>query len=727
MSDLSKKGLSVFFPCVNEEGNIESLVNKAVSILEKLKINYEIIIVNDGSKDKTAEVIKKLEKENDHIRSIYHKQNLGYGEALKSGFYDAIYDTIVYTDGDGQFDFSQVTKFLEKIKSNDVVIGYRIKRRDPFFRILFAKGWALALFIFFRLNLKDIDCGFKMVKKSVLEKIDHLQSQRGAMINAELAIKAKKAGFRIGQVGVDHYPRLAGRPTGANIKVIFKSFVDLLKLWWKIKKDKPFFFCLIGIIILASFLRLYRVSEYMTFLGDEGRDALIMKKILSTWSFPLIGPPMSVGNIYLGPLYYYMMFFSMLPFNLNPEAAAIMNGFIGVFSVVLVYLLGRLLFDKKSGLIAAFFYAISPVTVIYSRTSWNPNPAPFFSMVSMLSLYMIHRTGNFNWLLVTGLSIAAAVQMHYLSLILIPISIFILLYEKYYRKKNNLFISNVLKGIFKGIVAFFLIMSPLIIFDFRHNFLNYRAAIEIFTQGGSVQTSIFTNLLKIPDIFIFKLIGRYIAGENIFLTAIVSIGILSIFFIKKNWNTIFIGIWLFVGIFGLSFYRDSVFDHYLNFLNAVPFLLLGALSMVKFMNKKIQNAYFYALIILFLSLTFINLSKSPLLKEPNRQLQRTQNISKYIISKLEGKDYNFALLSKNNYDSAYVFYLDKYGFKPKQVPADTTEQLFVVCEDPVCENPVYNSKYEVAAFGLSKVVWEEEVYGVKLYKLEHNPTGEPPK
>ncbi|MBI2599415.1 glycosyltransferase [Candidatus Daviesbacteria bacterium] len=430
--------LSVFFPCINEEGNLENTVNRAEAVLKELKIRYEIIIVDDGSTDKTGQIADKLVRENPNIRVVHHTQNLGYGEALKSGFYNARYDTIVYTDGDGQFDFSEVTKFLEKIKDCDAVIGYRIKRQDPLIRRLFGKGWRLTLLTFFGLTLKDVDCGFKMVKKEVIEKIPHLESQRGAMINAELAIKAKKKGFRIGQVGVRHYPRLSGRSTGANIRVIIKSFVDLLRLWWKLKDEKTFFILLVAVLILATFLRFYRLPEYMTFLGDEGRDALVIKKMLEDLRFPLIGPPTSVGNIYLGPLYYYMMAAPMAIFYLNPVAAAGMNAAIGVATVGFIYYLGKIWFSRAGGLIAAYLYAISPVTIIYSRSSWNPNPAPFFALFAIFSIYKLHQGGNFLWLILTGLAVGAALQMHYLAAILIPVVGLIWLYEVLYRKSKKL-------------------------------------------------------------------------------------------------------------------------------------------------------------------------------------------------------------------------------------------------------------------------------------------------
>ena len=718
--------LSVFFPCINEEGNIENTVSKAEEVLKKLKLKYEIIIVDDGSTDATGEIAERLAQENPNIRVIHHPKNLGYGEALKSGFYNARYDTIVYTDGDGQFDFSEVTKFLEKIEDYDLVLGYRIKRQDPFFRILFKKGWRLSLWIFFALTLKDVDCGFKMVSKKVLEKIPHLESTRGAMINAELAIKAKTSGFIIAEVGVNHYPRLSGKPTGANLKVIIKSYLDLLKLWWKLKDQKSLFVLLVGVLVLAAFLRFYKISEYMTFLGDEGRDVIVIKKMLVDHHFPLIGPPTSIGNIYLGPLYYYMMAIPMAIFWLNPVAAAGMNAFLGVATVAFTYYLGKNWFSRQAGLIAAYLYAISPVTIIYSRSSWNPNPAPFFALVSMFSLYRLHQTGNFLWLVLTGLAIGAALQMHYLVAILLPIVGIVWLYEILSRRNKKLKIKNFFGGTLLGIFSFVLIMSPLIWFDLRHNFLNYRAITELLGSGSAVNADILANITRIPSLYSYNLIGRYLAAENFYLSLIVSLLIIAALFYKFSyWPKLILGIWLIVGLLGLTFYQQSIYDHYLGFMNPVPFLLLGAGMFYGYnvLSKKrwVVNS---GIIVLLLALTAVNLQRSPLSTPPNNQLKRTQDVAKFVISRADNKDFNFALIAKSNYDSAYQFYLDRYGHKPKQVPFDITEHLFVVCEDPVCD-PTHSPKYEIAAFGWSKIEWEEDLYGVKIYKLVHNPSGKP--
>ncbi len=227
------KSLSVFLPSYNEAQNLPLTVSKTIEVLKKLDLKWEVLIINDGSTDNTKEVSENLAKKFPNIR-IINQENGGYGTALRSGFKNAKYDWIVYTDADGQFDFSQVNKFLEKTETSDYIIGFRIKRNDPPQRLFFAKGWAISVFILFGVWVKDIDCGFKMIKREVLDSIGQLQSTRGAMINAELLIKIKKRGFKITQVGVNHYPRLKGSPTGASISVIVKSYFDLIKLWIKL-------------------------------------------------------------------------------------------------------------------------------------------------------------------------------------------------------------------------------------------------------------------------------------------------------------------------------------------------------------------------------------------------------------------------------------------------------------------------------------------------------------
>ena len=230
------KSLSVFFPTYNEEGNIKSTVTKAKAVLQKYVENWEILIVNDGSTDRTKEISEELSREDERIKVFNHEVNRGYGASLKSGLYNAKYPWIVFTDSDGQFDFSEINLFFEKQQETnaDLVIGYYKKRRVSKFKIITSRMWEIAVMILFGLHVHDIDCGFKLVSKKVIDKIPKLESERGAFISSEFLIKAKKSGFKIVEIPVTHLPRLQGKGTGRNIKVIIQSFIDLLKLWKKL-------------------------------------------------------------------------------------------------------------------------------------------------------------------------------------------------------------------------------------------------------------------------------------------------------------------------------------------------------------------------------------------------------------------------------------------------------------------------------------------------------------
>lgn len=229
--------ISLFLPTYNEEGNIKKTITESKKVLLKNFKKWEIIIVNDGSSDKTQEIVEKLEKEDPRIRVINHSQNRGYGGSLQSGFYNARYGWITFIDSDGQFDFSEIDKFIEAQSNTqaDLVIGYYKKRQVSKFKILTSKMWELAVYALFGLHVHDIDCGFKLISKKVIDKIPRLESERGAFISSELLIKAKKNRFKIVEIPITHYPREIGKGTGRDIKVIVKSFVDLFTLWKKLK------------------------------------------------------------------------------------------------------------------------------------------------------------------------------------------------------------------------------------------------------------------------------------------------------------------------------------------------------------------------------------------------------------------------------------------------------------------------------------------------------------
>ena len=231
--------LSIFFPFWNEEENIKEVISRALSIVPNVADKWEIIMVDDGSSDQTLEIANKLALENPNLRVIHLYPNRGYGAALKAGLENSKYDYIVFTDGDLQFDFSEVTKFIEEIGSADLVIGYRKKRRDQKIlkRLLLMNLLKIGDFILFGFKFRDIDCGFKMFRKSAIKEISPLRSE-GAMITTEILAKAVRKKLRIQEVGGEHYIRQHGIQTGANLPVILRAILESLMLWLDIRNRR---------------------------------------------------------------------------------------------------------------------------------------------------------------------------------------------------------------------------------------------------------------------------------------------------------------------------------------------------------------------------------------------------------------------------------------------------------------------------------------------------------
>ncbi len=227
--------LSIFFPCYNEEANVERLTRACLDAARKHAETFEIIIVNDGSKDATAQIADRLASENPEVRAVHNNPNLGYGGAVARGLRESKKEWIFFTDGDGQFDVNEIGKLVELLDQCDFAVGYRIKRADPFVRKLNAFCWGTLVRMLFGLKVRDIDCAFKLLPKSLIDSIE-LKST-GALISTELLARAKYRGLRIAEVGVNHYPRVAGQQTGANIKVILRAFRELFKLRRHIRSE----------------------------------------------------------------------------------------------------------------------------------------------------------------------------------------------------------------------------------------------------------------------------------------------------------------------------------------------------------------------------------------------------------------------------------------------------------------------------------------------------------
>ncbi len=504
------------------------------------------------------------------------------------------------------------------------------------------------------------------------------------------------------------------------------------------------FVSLVIILLVGALLRFCKIADYMTFLGDEGRDAIVVRRFLVNFDPILIGPGTSIGNMYLGPLYYYLMAPALLVFNFSPVGPAIMIAALGVATVFLVWQLARELFPQtNSGVhlgafLGGILYAISSTVVHFSRSSWNPNIMPFFSLLCMYAIWRVWSRMQHKWLIVLGISLAFVLQSHYLGLLLVPVlfSFWVLTFLKVKNQKAHR--QDFLRKSVLGIAIFFLLMSPLLIFDARHDWLNFNSMKVFFTERQTtVSARPWTGLPKIPEMF-SQILTSLLAGNNkvvgtasAFLLSIATIftfGYLvrSKKVVKENFfrPLVLLITWAFFGILGLALYKQHIYDHYFGFLFPVPFLMLAGIFQLVENRKKYLGALLAVPVVI--SLGYVNFLDMWFWKAPGKQLQRSINVAEKMIEISDGEKFNMATIAERNYEGAYQYFLEKEGanfvmIDPQREKETVAKQLFVVCEMPreKCD-PTTNPKAGIANFGWSKIDMEWQVSGVTLFRLVHS-------
>jgi glycosyltransferase involved in cell wall biosynthesis len=228
----STLSISAVLPAYNEEAIIERTVRHVAGVLSGLVSDYEVIVTNDGSRDRTGDVLARLlaDEPELHLRVVTHETNCGYGAALASGFAAACKDLVFLTDGDKQFDVTELAAFVPAMDSQtDLVVGWRRNRADPVLRKLNALGWKLLVNALFGYTARDVDCAFKLFRRRVWESMT--VHARGATFSAEFLVKSRRLGFNVKELPVSHFPRTAGSPTGARPDVIVRAFAELFRLW----------------------------------------------------------------------------------------------------------------------------------------------------------------------------------------------------------------------------------------------------------------------------------------------------------------------------------------------------------------------------------------------------------------------------------------------------------------------------------------------------------------
>jgi len=460
----------------------------------------------------------------------------------------------------------------------------------------------------------------------------------------------------------------------------------------------------------------------MVFLGDEGRDVLVVKRMIVDHKFTLLGPTASIAPFHLGPFYYYLMLPFLWIFNLDPVGPAVMVALFGIATVFLVYWVGKDFFNEKVGLLAASLYAISPLVIIHSRSSWNPNVLPFFSLLLIFFLKKAVEKKHWLYYLGVGILFGIAIQLHYLALFLGPVILtFLLIFSPF--KKNFKFYLLVFFGFLIG-------WSPFLLFELRHQFVNLKNLYWFLSSGEKTGWD-FHNFITVVKKVLVDLFVLLLAGGNVFWGKVFSL--LLIFLAYLGWregksqkvfkNYFLLGIWLFWGAFLFGFFKGIIYGYYFTFMFVLPFLLIGLATerMMKF-----GKIFCYIAGLLYCWIVILNIQKVPLRHSPNRQLEQTKSIARFVLKKTEGKPFNLALISRNNTDFAYRYFLEVWKkspvvIEPPQIDPEretVTSQLFVLCEDKECQ-PLGHPLWEIAGFGMAKIEQEWEVCGVKIYKLVH--------
>jgi len=227
--------ISVFFPCFNEQENIARTVERATTTLEGINADFEIIIVDDGSSDATGKIADEIGAGDNRVRVVHHATNQGYGAALRSGFGAAVKKLVFYTDGDGQFDIDEMPALLGLTDRYDIVSCYRLNRQDNVLRKINGWCWTKLVCLLFGMRIRDIDCAFKLYKREIFDNMT--LSSGGALIDTEILARAIRRGYTVTQRGVHHYRRTAGTQTGAKLKVIFRAFKELFRLYNQIRRE----------------------------------------------------------------------------------------------------------------------------------------------------------------------------------------------------------------------------------------------------------------------------------------------------------------------------------------------------------------------------------------------------------------------------------------------------------------------------------------------------------
>jgi 4-amino-4-deoxy-L-arabinose transferase-like glycosyltransferase len=470
--------------------------------------------------------------------------------------------------------------------------------------------------------------------------------------------------------------------------------------------QKTTLWILVGLVVIGGFLRFYRLNQTLQFLGDQGRDALIVRRLLIEHDPVFIGPVTSVGNMYLGPGYYYFM----LPFLAltypSPMGPVYAVALLGTLTIFLIYKLGKEMVGELAALFAATIYTFSWVFIIQSRFSWNPNPAPLVSVIMIWATYRAWTKNSIYWIVVS-FCFSLLMQLHYMALLALPSAGLIWFVNGYqhWQKDTKKFKQFLLHTVL-AIGLFAISLTPLILFDIKHEFLNARAFYNIIAGKEDQvrgQTQIFRTLqetLGKSSHILFETTTNDMGRVNLALV-ITTIVFLIIALLQKDKYTkgqIVIAVWLAIGVIGTSLYKSTVFDHYIAYLFPVTSVVI-AIVLSFFWHHRVLRVLVPTFFIWFFATNLIKYDYGAM----SWTVQDIENYSKQILQHIEAGE-PYSLVGINSYNDIYAmnyrYYLTAWGKPPLETEdANSARKLLIVNENYLPLNEVLDSPiYEIVIF-----------------------------
>lgn len=484
-----------------------------------------------------------------------------------------------------------------------------------------------------------------------------------------------------------------------------KSIIDIVT-----KNKLP-----IATMIAAIILRFYKIGPFTIFLSDQGRDAIIVKRIVTFEHWPAIGPPTSIGHIFLGPFYYYLIAPFLWIAHLNPVGMSVGVAVLSIIGLITCYLILRKEYKKQVADIFLILATFSFINIDYSRFSWNPNPLPYFSFITLYCATKAFQTKNYIFSFLLGSFLALSIQLHYLAVLMaIPIGL-VAIYELI-RDKQKL---KLIFSFFLSIAGFIVFSAPLILFDLKHGFLNSKSLIALFEKERVISDSSYSSRFQDTTSAFFSHVFQLPFSHIAALISLVCLAGLYVFLQKNKWKPFEILNLVNIIVYLLGFGLLVSFRHP-HYYMTIYFSFFFIISVILYTLIKKNFFYTTAVILTVFLYIGVNIQKYHYFtQEPNYQVEHAQRIANYIAPKINSKPFNIATWPIDFTEDNYLYFLELKGLKPAdREKSEVTDQMFVLCNASTCS--IINSpSWNISMFGKAKIANQWETERIKIFKLVH--------